>query len=413
MAQFWKKKNDDELKSRVFAALARNVNYGEQNVFGVPGSQLDEKVFHKDASFLKDAPFLSTLMENPNHIGCHTLESSEPFFEGTQEIERELIEICACDILKGEPGQQDGYVASGGTEANLQAIWIYRNLFRADYDAEDAEICILCSADSHYSVDKAADVLSIDIEKVPVDEATREATDDAIADEVNRLAADGKRYFIVIANMMTTMFGSVDRTGGYVKALKNAGADYRIHVDGAYGGFYYPFADGQAKLDFSNPDVSSVTLDAHKMLQAPYGTGIFLARKGLMTYVVTEEARYVEGQDYTLIGSRSGANAVAVWMILMKNGPYGWREKIFVLQERTQWLVEQLGAAGIPHYRHPGSNIVVIRADAISRQLAEDNWLVPDNHDDPGWYKIVVMEHVTIEKLEPFVEALIAGPDNS
>ena len=79
----------------------------------------------------------------------------------------------------------------------------------------------------------------------------------------------------------------------------------------------------------------------------------------------------------------------------------------------TLWDLEQLGAAGIPHYRHPGSNIVVIRADAISRQLAEDNWLVPDNHDDPGWYKIVVMEHVTIEKLEPFVEALIAGPDNS
>ena len=246
-----------------------------------------------------------------------------------------------------------------------------------------------------------------------MDEATREATDEAIALEVNRLMAAGKRYFIVVANMMTTMFGSVDRTDGYVKALKDAGARYRIHVDGAYGGFYYPFADGGAMLDFSNPDVSSVTLDAHKMLQAPYGTGIFLARKGLMAYVITKEARYVEGQDYTLIGSRSGANAVAVWMILMKNGPYGWREKIFVLQNRTQWLVEQLVVAGIPHYRHPGSNIVVIRADAISRQLAADHWLVPDNHDNPGWYKIVVMEHVTIEKLEPFVAALIAGPDKS
>lgn len=143
---------DEELKARVFAALQRNVNYQAENVFGVPASQLDEKVFYKDASFLKDAPFLSTLMENPNHIGCHTLDRSEPFFEGIQEIERELIEICARDILKGRDGGHDGYVASGGTEANIQAIWVYRNQFRQDHRATKEEIAILCSSDSHYSL---------------------------------------------------------------------------------------------------------------------------------------------------------------------------------------------------------------------------------------------------------------------
>lgn len=408
MTTYWTKKTDDELKERVFAALGRNVNYQEQNVFGVPGSQLDEKVFHRDAAFLKDSPFLSTLMENPNHIGCHTLELSEPFFEGTQEIECELIEICASDILQGNAGEQDGYVASGGTEANIQAIWIYRNLFRAESGAADDEICILCSSDSHYSVDKAANVLSLDIAKIVVDENTREVGDDVIAGVVRKLSAQGKKYFIVVANMMTTMFGSVDGTDGYVAALDRVGAKFRIHVDGAFGGFYYPFADGDVELGFSNPHVSSVTLDAHKMLQAPYGTGIFLARKGLMQYVITQEASYVEGQDYTLIGSRSGANAIAVWMILMKNGPYGWREKIFVLQKRTQWLCEKLDDVGAEYYRHPSSNIVAVRSASISTELAASHWLVPDNHDEPGWYKIVVMDHVTIDKLEPFVRAINA-----
>ena len=196
-------------------------------------------------------------------------------------------------------------------------------------------------------------------------------------------------------------------------ALTRAGAEFRVHVDGAYGGFYYPFADPETSLDFSNPQVSSVTLDAHKMLQAPYGTGIFLARKGLMEHVVTKEASYVEGQDYTLIGSRSGANAIAVWMILMKNGPYGWREKIFVLQKRAQWLCEQLDKIGAQYYRHPSSNIVTIRSTSISEPLAAAHWLVPDNHQAPAWYKIVVMEHVTIDKLEPFVAALGSSPDKS
>ena len=409
MAERWRKMSDDELKARVFAALGENVNYQDQNVFGVPASQLDEKVFQRNVSFLKDSPFLSTLMENPNHIGCHTLDRSEPFFEGTQEIERELLDLCACDILKGQPGQHDGYVASGGTEANIQALWIYRNLFRQEYNAADTEICVLCSSDSHYSVDKAANLLSIDIVKVPVDDETRIATGQSIRAAVTRLAGNGTKYVIVVSNMMTTMFGSVDSTNDYVAALTDAGIRFRVHVDGAYGGFYYPFADGESVLDFTNEHVSSVTLDAHKMLQAPYGTGIFLIRKGLMQYAVTQEASYVEGQDYTLIGSRSGANAVAVWMILMKNGPDGWREKISELQKRTQWLCEQLKEAGATFYRHPNSNIVTIRSAWMEPALARDNWLVPDNHDDPGWYKIVVMEHVTIDKLERFVAGMRGG----
>lgn len=402
----WSKKTDSEIRTRVFAALAKNVNYQEQTVFGVPASQLDEKVFYRDATFLKDAPYLSTLMENPNHIGCHTLGHSEPFFEGTQEIERELIDICANDILQGQPHEHDGYVASGGTEANLQAIWVYRNCFMATEDARPDEICILCSSDSHYCVDKAANLLSISIGKVPVHEAQRTVTVDDINTVIDKMLGQGKRHFIVVLNMMTTMFGSVDCIETWVEALKSRDLSFQIHVDAAFGGFYYPFTEDARTLNFAHPAVSSVTLDAHKMLQAPYGTGIFLVRKGLMKHVLTDSASYVEGQDYTLIGSRSGANAISVWMILMRNGPHGWREKIFVLQKRTNWLCEQLDAIGVEYYRHPNANIVTLKAASVPSELAARYWLVPDNRNLPRWFKIVVMDHVTIDKLEPFVSSL-------
>ena len=58
---------------------------------GIPGSHLDNKVFYSQASFLEDAPYMNTLVHNPNHIGCHTVGDSEEFFEGTHEIEREAI----------------------------------------------------------------------------------------------------------------------------------------------------------------------------------------------------------------------------------------------------------------------------------------------------------------------------------
>ena len=402
----WKKMSAKAIRTRVMSALDQNIRYDDQGLLGVPASRLDDKVFYRNADFLAEAPFLSTLMENPNHIGCHTLEQSEPFFAGTQAIERELINICASEILGGAPGQQDGYLASGGTEANIQAIWIYRNQYIAEFNAKPEEICILCSSDSHYSMDKAANLLCIDVHKVAVETDTRLPSAEAIQKSLTELKAKGKKYLILVANMMTTMFGSVDPLEQYLEPIKAADLKYRVHVDGAFGGFYYPFSNKNTELAFSNPEISSVTLDAHKMLQAPYGTGIFLARKGLMQYASTQSASYVEGQDNTLIGSRSGANAVAVWMILVINGPDGWRQKINELQQRTQLLCNQLDNIGISYYRNPGSNIVTIRQNHISADIAKTYGLVPDDHANPDWYKVVVMEHVTQEKLQKLVNAL-------
>ncbi len=409
MYQYWKKKSQEEINNTIFKALKANINYEEQVIIGLPASFLDEKVFNQDASFLKEAPFISTLAQNPNHIGCHTLGKSEPFFAGTQKIEQELIEICAVDILKGEAQQQDGYVASGGTEANIQAIWVYRNYFKNKFKASLNEICILCSADSHYSMNKAGNLLCIDVENVGVSKEGRSISTASIELAVNQAKKKGKKYFIVVCNMMTTMFGSVDDVDLYVDVLGASGCEFMIHVDGAYGGFYYPFSEKNNKLTFQNKNISSFTLDAHKMAQAPYGTGIFIIRKGLIQHTNTQEASYVEGEDFTLIGSRSGANAVAVWMILSKNGPFGWQEKIFILQKRASWMCEQLDSLNIEFYRHPFSNIITIKKEFVTDEIATKFGLVPDNHHKPNWFKIVIMEHVTIEKLMLLLEDLKAN----
>lgn len=395
MYKIWKKKSQSEIREEVFEALNKNTSYVEKQVLGVPGSFLDTKVFNNDAPFLKEAPFLSALLENPNHIGCHTLDKSEPFFEGTQALERKLLDICAIDILKGELGGYDGYVASGGTEANIQAIWIYRNYFKKEFAAANNEIVIICSEDSHYSMDKAANLLSVDISKIKVTEDNRHIEKSSLEQSLKSAKANGKKYFIVVCNMMTTMFGSVDDIELVTQTLTENKVEYKIHIDGAYGGFYYPFSHEESLMTFENQNISSFTLDAHKMAQSPYGTGIFLIRKGLIQYANTKEASYVEGEDYTLIGSRSGANAIAVWMILSKHGTYGWFEKIFILQKRTEWLVKRLNQLEIKHFRNPFSNIITIRSQFIDNKTAEKYWLVPDNHIEPKWYKIVIMEHVS------------------
>ena len=402
----WKKLNHAHCASRISKALNENVDFSTGNCVGYPVSKLDGKVFF-DAPFLKDAPVLMSYVANPNHIGCHTLGASETVFRGTQQMEREVLDMVAVDIFQAGKNQYDGYMASGGTEANIQALWMYRNFFIKQNQAKLSEIAIIASEDTHYSIAKGSNLLMIDWIKVPVDFYSRQINVDAYRMLLEKAIADGRKYFIVVSNMGTTMFGSVDEPSAYTTLLKELSLPFFLHIDAAYGGFVYPFLAPDSPLNFSNIDISSIAVDAHKMLQAPYGTGLFLCRKGLLENVLTKEAEYVEGMDITLSGSRSGANVIAVWMILKTYGKDGWFEKVKILQMRTDWLCKKLKALGVEYFREPYMNIVTIQSKFITDAVAKKFGLVPQKHDEQNqWFKIVVMEHVEVDSLNDLVEEI-------
>jgi len=190
----WKKLTSNQRVERVQQALNENVDFLHDISLGYPASNLDGKVFY-DAPFLKDAPVLMTYVANPNHIGCHTTGTSETAFKGTQEIEREVLEIVAVDIFKSAKKQYDGYIATGGTEANIQALWIYRNFFQNTLEAKLSEIMIVASEDTHYSIAKGANLLSLDLMKVKVDFETRRILVNEFETSLCKAIADGKKVF--------------------------------------------------------------------------------------------------------------------------------------------------------------------------------------------------------------------------
>ncbi len=405
--KYWKKLNQKERQDKIEKALSENVDFSQDTSLGYPASKLDEKVFYSDAPFLKDAPTLKSYVANPNHIGCHTFGSSEAAFKGTQEIEREVLKVLAVDVFKVEENEFDGYIAPGGTEANIQAMWVFRNYFINKYNAKNSEIAIIASEDTHYSIPKGSNVLSIKLYSIPVEFENRVINKIELEKIVNNAVKEGKKYFIVISNMATTMFGSVDDPDTYTDLLEELDLPYKLHIDGAYGGFVYPFSNKKSTINFANPKICSITIDAHKMLQAPYGTGVYLCRKGLIENVLTKEAEYVEGMDLTLCGSRSGANAIAFWMILFTYGPYGWYEKISVLQMRTDWFCKQLDELDIKYFREAKMNIVTIHARYIPEDMAEKYHLVPQKHSEGNkWFKVVIMDHVEIDNLLQLINAL-------
>lgn len=404
----WKLLSKEAIRDRVFKALDENRNYDSDYILGIPGSYLDTAQFYRDADFLKNAPYLTTFINNPNHIGCHTLteDKGEDLFRGTQKLEIELIRMVLEEIMHNQPGQADGYVAPGGTEANIEALWIYRNYYRKEFGAANHEIGVLFSTDSHYSFYKGCNLLSISPLPVEVDFETRQMQPERLRKVLRESRNLGIKYLIVIANMSTTMFGSVDDLDAILKEVKSTGIPYKVHADGAFGGFIYPFTNPGNPLDFRNPEITSITLDAHKMLMAPYGTGMFLIRKNWMHYAATAEAQYVQGLDYTICGSRNGAQAISIWMILQTHGPQGWQENIDELMGETTRVCNTLDELEIAYFRNPQMNIITIKAGQIPEEICSKYRLVADNFDDPKWWKIVVMPHTRGVVLDRFLEDL-------
>lgn len=403
---YWEKLSHDQIKENIFNAINKNLNYRLNNILGVPATYLDSEEFYPDAPFLRDAPFLTSFIANPNHIGCHTLKTSqsEQIFNGTQEIERDLIRICAEEIFKGPADSQDGYVATGGTEGNVQALWIYRNYFCKKYKANLNEIAVVFSEDTHYSVSKGTNLLNLDSIILKVDENSRDIIYIEFEKKIKQAIQQNKKYFIIIINMATTMFGSVDDMDKMTNLFDKWKVKYKVHVDAAFGGFIYPFTNDNNNLHFKNLKISSIILDGHKMLQAPYGTGVFLIKKGYMKYVCTEEAKYIPGKDYTLCGSRSGANAIALWMILKIHGSQGWKDKMITINNRTTRLCQHLKELKVDFYRNPHLNIVAVRSKYVSSKLARKYYLVPDSHDaPPKWWKLVIMTHAKNAVLDNFI----------
>jgi glutamate/tyrosine decarboxylase-like PLP-dependent enzyme len=398
----WKKKPLKEIKETVFEALGKNLNYRETKILGLPATYLDQEQFYFEAPFLKDAPFLSVLISNPNHIGCHTYSQGESYFSGTQKLEVDLIRICAEDIFMAEKNNYDGYVAPGGTEANIQAQWVYRNYFQKELEAKPGEIGLLFSQDAHYSAHKGCNLLGLTPVEVAIDE-NRNWNLNSLESQLKKAKSEGINYLIVHLNMGTTMFGSVDQPETILPIVKKHFNHFFTHIDAAFGGFIYPFTSENNHFNLSNPDIHSVTIDGHKMLQAPYGTGIFICKKGLIEYAQTEEASYVQGTDFTLCGSRSGANAIAVWMILMTHGFTGWQYLMEKLVDRTDRICDTLDELGMTYYRHPKMNIVAISAEDIDREVAEKFHLVADNFNNPKWWKIVVMTHAEKHIIDEFL----------
>jgi aromatic-L-amino-acid/L-tryptophan decarboxylase len=178
-----------------------------------------------------------------------------------------------CDLFD-LPDGAGGLFTSGASVATLAALHAARE---DRLGGPDPRGTLYVTGQAHYCVAKAARIAGLtadQVRTVPVDASLR--LDVPVAAEIiARDRAAGARPFLLVGTAGTTSTGTVD-------PLADAGAlarreDMWFHVDGAYGGAFQLTERGRDVLTGITA-ADSITLDPHKSMFLPFGTGVLLVR---------------------------------------------------------------------------------------------------------------------------------------
>ncbi len=309
-------------------------------------------------------------------------------FSGTKELENEVIKMMGS--LLGD-SSACGYITTGGTESNIQALRVARNLSKKKHPN------IIVPASAHFSFEKAADLLGIELRKASLDKEFKVDTG-----SVEALIDNNTMALVGIAG--STEFGQIDPIGKLGKlALEN---NLFLHVDAAFGGFVIPFLDKKYNFDFSVKGVTSMTSDPHKMGLSTIPAGGLLFREEACLLPLEIDTPYLTIRaQHSLAGTRSGAAVAACYAVMMHLGKDGYRKIVKRCIKMTQRLVEGAEELGIEPLIEPVMNIVALKVpelDEVRKKLKAKGWSTSITRN-PKAMRLIVMPHLSEEALEQFI----------
>jgi glutamate/tyrosine decarboxylase-like PLP-dependent enzyme len=235
---------------------------------------------------------------NPNN---HALDGGPP----TSEMEKECVDLLASMCGYRKPWL--GHLASAGTIANLEALFVAREIHPGK--------AIAATANAHYTHRRMCHVLGVRFIEIPVDANGNPdmGTLNSVAGEIGTL----------VVTMGTTGLGTVEPLAQLQSWATDQGI--RIHVDAAYGGFFKLISEHlDSRTDWDALHLAdSIVIDPHKHGLQPYGCGSILFKDPAAgrfykhdspyTYFTSDDLHLGE---ISLECSRAGASAAAFWATL-------------------------------------------------------------------------------------------------
>jgi len=331
---------------------------------------------------------------HPIAIKAHNLflssNAGDPgIFKGANHLENRVISMIGELFHKKDAC---GYISTGGTESNLQAIRMARNLKRRKKPN------FIVSEMGHFSFDKTADILGVRLKKAKVrDDLTVDP------DAVRDLIDDDTIAIVGIAG--TTEFGQIDP----IKELSEIALekDVFLHIDGAFGGFVIPFLDKKYMFDFELDGVSSISVDPHKMGLSVIPSGALLIRDRKYLKCLEVSTPYLSSKSqFTLTGTRSGASIAATYAVLMYLGWDGFKSMVKRCLHMTDLIVDGMKDLDVYPVIDPKMNVLALKVTKLCEifdNLWKEGWCVSKTRR-PKALRLVIMPHITEEIINDFLE---------
>lgn len=219
-----------------------------------------------------------------------------------------------------DPAHAIGSFCSGGTIANLTALWAARNTVLPSNDSfagiaqeglaaglqhyNHRALAILVSERGHYSLGKAADILGIgrrNLVAIETDERNRIRVD-RLAQRCDELHRAGTRVMAIVGVAGSSETGSIDPLNAMADVAQERGIHF--HVDSAWGGPTL-FSRKHRQLLAGIERADSVTIDAHKQLYVPMGAGLCVFKRPETLASVEHHAEYIIRKGSKDLGSHS------------------------------------------------------------------------------------------------------------
>lgn len=353
----------------------------------------------------RDGRILNSICSEPLDIALLAYEKmiasnlgDARLFPGMVQMEQDVVSMLG-DLLHND--RAAGNVVTGGTEANLLAMYVARRIGE-EKGIEAPEI--VASESIHFSFHKACTFLNIKLITIKTDSQFRISSK-----EIEN--AITPNTIAIVATAGTSETGTVDP----IEVMAGIAREQQLyfHVDAASGGFLLPFMEDAGYpsviFDFMLEGVHSITVDPHKYGLSVIPSGFILFRdQKLQDYIQFPSFFHGTKAHTTFSGTRTGAGLASVYAVIHSMGYEGFVEKTKSIMKKRTLLVDELWKRGIQTLGRPDLNIIMIQSRnplVMMEQLEKNGWIASVSRRYDA-LRVVVHHHNSEERLMEFSETV-------
>jgi glutamate decarboxylase len=324
----------------------------------------------------------------------------------TAEIEQRCIRMLA--HLFHAPGETTGARTQGSSEAIMLGALSLKWKWRQRREAAGKDTTrpnLIFGGDVHVVWEKFCRYFDVEPRIIPLQPDKYTIGPEDVEPQID------ENTIGVAAVLGTTFTGHADDVRGIndllVRLRDQRGLDVPLHVDGASGGFVWPFLYPDSEWDFRLEQVRSINVSGHKFGLVYPGIGwlVFRERTDLAEDLVFYE-NYLGKTDatFTLNFSTGSAMVLAQYYNFVRFGFDGYRYIMETMQANARSLAQRI--AGIGEFRLIGDEgaeqlpLVAFQLtdgheydefDVASQLAAERGWMVPAYTLPPNAQHVTIM----------------------